>query len=333
MKVRTDGGAMVTAAILGAVLSIVAVGDGRPAGSAPGTFDSYALQALQGGLTYLAVFVAGHWLARRLNFADRWLYAMLGSVAALIAIAIQTPPSLWRLQVEQGTISQPLIIIGVFGAVMGFVYRWRADLEAEGDDPQALAEALASHGDAAAPALANTGSAEYFSGPVQVRSSLPLMFVAALLSAGLYGIALVLFGAAQDMAPRLAAGAPLAQSAAMSFKSQLLTIGMMGLVAPLPFTLVVLFAHMVVKGMNKTSYRAYATAGAVAALPVALIMGPAGFFLALWSAIPLALAMSVYRNMAGLEPRPVREDIRVKDRRHLVGADHPRRQFGRVLSE
>jgi hypothetical protein len=46
---------------------------------------------------------------------------------------------------------------------------------------------------------------------------------------------------------------------------------------------------------------------------------------------PTAIAMSVYRNMAGVEPKPVKEDILVRDRRHLVGAQHPRRQYGRVV--
>jgi hypothetical protein len=35
--------------------------------------------------------------------------------------------------------------------------------------------------------------------------------------------------------------------------------------------------------------------------------------------------------MAGVEPKQVKEDIMVSDRRHLVGADHARRRFGRLI--
>jgi hypothetical protein len=49
-------------------------------------------------------------------------------------------------------------------------------------------------------------------------------------------------------------------------------------------------------------------------------------------AFPCAIAMLIYRNLAGLEPKPVAEDILVNDRRHLVGSDHARRRYGRVIA-
>jgi hypothetical protein len=42
--------------------------------------------------------------------------------------------------------------------------------------------------------------------------------------------------------------------------------------------------------------------------------------------------MVIYRSYAGLEPKHVAEDIMVHDRRHLVGANHARRRYGRVIA-
>ena len=59
--------------------------------------------------------------------------------------------------------------------------------------------------------------------------------------------------------------------------------------------------------------------------------GPVLLLGSLLLAVPTAIAMVVYRNMAGLEPKPVKEDVIVGDRRNLVGADHARRRYGRVV--
>lgn len=48
-------------------------------------------------------------------------------------------------------------------------------------------------------------------------------------------------------------------------------------------------------------------------------------------AIPTALGMAIYRSFAGLEPVPVKEDVIARRGRDLVGADHPRRRFARVI--
>jgi hypothetical protein len=48
-------------------------------------------------------------------------------------------------------------------------------------------------------------------------------------------------------------------------------------------------------------------------------------------AFPSAIAMVIYRRLAGLEPKPIHEDIEVRDRRSLVGAQHARRRYGRIV--
>ena len=42
--------------------------------------------------------------------------------------------------------------------------------------------------------------------------------------------------------------------------------------------------------------------------------------------------MMLYRRLAGVEPKAVKEDVEVRDRRNLVGADHARRRYGRIIA-
>ena len=390
MRVRTDVAALVTAAVLSAVLSIIAVGNGQPSpnsgkplvsatavepqptmpkfqgvgpvqpdtvappaaepSSTPqpkrpaATLDSFVLQGLLGGLIFIGSFLLCHLGLRRLRHAARWSYAGIGAVSALASIALQTPGWGWRLMLDQGLLTVYLAIVMAFGAAIGFIYRWRAGLEAEADDPARLAQRLAqacassepaASADAASEddALVSTGDDEYFSGPLQVRTTVPVMFVASLVSAGAFGLAQVLFGAAGSMANRM--NVPehpgLYLALGLSLQAQLDKVLIMGLIAPLPFTILILLGHTILKAMGRTSYPPYIAMGACAPLLVSLIMGPMGLIVGLQAAVPMIIAMCVYRSMAGLEPVPVKEDILVKDRRDLVGADHVRRQYGRVV--
>ena len=89
--------------------------------------------------------------------------------------------------------------------------------------------------------------------------------------------------------------------------------------------------HLAARGLNKISYMSYFVIGLLVPIPASLIAGLNGLYIGLIAAVPVAITMAVYRNMAGLEPVPVKEDIIVSDQRSLVGANHARRQFGRVI--
>ncbi|HEY0646793.1 hypothetical protein [Phenylobacterium sp.] len=295
--------------------------------------DALVFQAVRGALTYLALFLLGHLTLRRYGVGGRWAYAGLGSVAALITVASQTPLQGWRNLIVLGNLSYFLAIPIVAGLIMGFSYRWRAGLEADGDDPAVLEATLAAAQTKVEPALVDTGDAEYFSGPVQVRTSFPVAFVAALLSSGLFGLISMAFAIPAEVQGWMASGQqmPLNKMVALAIQSQLHVILLMGLMAPLPFAALVMLGQVLLRAIGKTSYRAYLVAGATAPLLLTLLLGPVGFLLGLRAAVPMAVAMCVYRSMAGLEPKAVKEDIEVRDRRNLMDADHPRRRYSRVI--
>ena len=396
MRVRTNVSALVSGAVISAVLSVVMVGAGEapraatdtglkvtqmqrderlptfhrvgaddttsapvqqiapaaaaePAPAAPAgpKLDAYVVQGLLGALIYISLFVLGHLGLRRANVGGRWPYAGLGGACALVAVAVQTPAQAWQNLMKMGVMSEYLAVPAVAGAILGFIYHWRSGLEAENDDPAAL-EAIvkgsaAPVGDGPTPvgaakvsgdgALIDTGEVEYFAGPLQVRTSLPLMFVAALLSAGAFGLVQALFGTGNEFLWRMS-GAPhpnLNEAFGQSLWLQLKIASLLSFMSALPFTFVVFLGHMAVRALNRTSYAAYMAVGLCAPVLLGLFLGVMGVLVGLMAILPLVMAMSAYRSMAGLEPKPVKEDIMVKDRRDLVGADHARRQFGRLI--
>jgi hypothetical protein len=383
MRVKTNGGALASAAILAAVLTFVTVGDGSPPKPASGPAvavrpmqpdsrlpafhrvgeepppvtmapppapqpqaeilqavsspDALVFAGLRGALTYLLAFVLGHLALRRFGVGGRWAYAGLGAASALICVASQTLAADWTNLVEMGSLSFYLAVPLIAGLIMGFLYQWRAGLEADGDDP-ALLEATLQNG---APAgaisadgsLVDTGQAEYFDGPLQVRTTFPVAFVAALLSAGIFGLVRMAFGIPGEISGWMQSGQslPMNQMVALAIQSQLPVIFFMGMMAPVPFAALVMLGHVILRAWDKTSRVAYLLMGAAAPVLLLLVLGPMGILLGLQAAVPMAVAMSVYRNMAGVEPKQVKEDIMVSDRRHLVGADHARRRFGRLI--
>ncbi len=297
--------------------------------------DALVLRGFQGALAYLAVFVTGHLVLRRLRFGSRWSYSGLGSASALLCVASQTPLQGWRNLLAMGNLSYYLAIPLLAGLIMGFVYQWRAGFEPDGDDPALLAATLEAEekGDRAVGALVDTGQAEYFEGPLQVRTTFPVAFVAALLSSGVFGLVAMAAGVPSEVRGWMESGQNLAMSEmiALGIQAQLHVIFLMGFMAPVPFAALVMLGQVILRAFDKTSYRAYLLTGAASPLLLLLLLGPLGVLLGMQAALPMAVAMCVYRNMAGLEPKRIKEDILVRDRRDLVGADHARRRFGRVI--
>lgn len=372
LKVKTDVHALVLATLMVSALSFFMSRTGlyldAPRAWTP---DALIFDNLKAGAVYILPFLAGHLTFRKLGVASRWAYGGLAAACCLAAFAILMPRANFERLFETGTVSLFLLFGAVAGAVFGFLYHWRSGYDAEGDRPSALAATLsgrmakvtgaetprpmqpqggptvASAGPSAfAPqpasvrspsvsddgALVDTGESEYFNGPLQVRTSLPVMFVASLGSTVLYGVGKYIVGMAfaaskaKDASPEAIFEAAYKAAGYEGFGLALFVF-----TATLPFVVVIYAGHMAARALNKTSYAAYGAIGLLTPIVMGLFVFIVGAFIGVQVAIPAALAMMVYRNMAGLEPKPVKEDIMVKDRRNLVGANHARRTFGRVV--
>ena len=249
-----------------------------------------------------------------------------------------------------------VLMVAVIGGLLGLVHFALGDARERRlpDDPEILATALAEQpappaepteqqspqrqpsafasmfGSAApheGPATVEVGDRLYFAGPVQVRTSYGALF----LSGALFGLLsiLILFGL-------FVLGASLSPKPIEDVFGYWVLFNRTALVSWLIFgtlgTAVLLFvpnliAHNVARWMKVTSVGAYGGVGFLTAAILCVILPPLGFI----ALLPCPLAMLLYRRIVGLEPVNLPSDLVVTDRDSLVGADHPRRRYRRVL--
>lgn len=295
------------------------------------TYDKLVIWLVLGAAGYTILFAAAHFAMRRLKSGGRGSYAFAGSVSlAIIFILLDLTASIEAFQ--QGYGLMRVIAPAIFGAIFGFLYAYRAGWD-QPDDIKGLADRVTSaSADSSSPALVETDVTTYFNGPVRVRTSVPIMFLAALFGSVLAGIASVLSKAGWEALafPERAMG-PVLQQGANAIAAYSLEATMLGIITILPMTVMICACHYALRGLGKTNPAWFFVAGLAA--PILFTVFTLGMFLIIGLSliIPTGIAMVIYRHMAGLEPRPVREDIIVNNQTNLVGADHPRRRFGRVI--
>ena len=300
--------------------------------------DALLFSCLRGGLAFGGAFVVGHLILRKAGLGSRGLYAALGGLALALAYASQMRAVDLAAIASQGRIAFFFILPTLVGAGMGFLYAFKAGWEVGDDSSEALAQALEDPADSqkegatAADAVIRAGQTEYFSGPLQVRTSFPLMLLAAALAAGLVTAAraLLVFGFEAYHLPDRSNAAVIDHTAQMSLYVGL-EMALLILVAIIPVTLAILAGHFVARGFRTHAHWAYFAIGLLTPAVLVLVSLGAMLFLGVIVALPSAIGLVLYRCFAGLEPVPVREDILVSDARALVGADHPRRHFGRII--
>jgi len=165
----------------------------------------------------------------------------------------------------------------------------------------------------------------YFSGPIQVRTSYSALF----LSGALFGLLTILIGfglfiLGVNLAPVenvfVEWPGPTREAIAMW-----LIFGTIG--ASVLLFIPNLFAHHVARWMKVTSVGGYAGVGFLSSLALCFVIPPLGVI----ALLPCPLAMMLYRRMVGIEPIDLPSDLVVDTTDALVAADHPRRQYRRVL--
>jgi hypothetical protein len=242
----------------------------------------------------------------------------------LVAFAIVAGGPNLHTALLRGTLIFTLAVPAMAGSLTGFIYQRRAGYETEGDEPAQLANAVGTEdGD---DALVATGTADYFDGPLQVKTSPGAVALAAVLGSSILMLSNFLMMAWDGVPGGLP---PFMQmpgfgvSNAIAGGAMFMAIG-------------TYVAHLIVRGIGKIGYGAYALAGLAGPLIFTFMfavigMGVGSFLLFSQFIVPSIAAMTTYRRFAGLEPKPIHEDIEVSDVRNLVGANHPRRRYGRVV--
>lgn len=330
--IRTDRSALLIGAVIMAMFTLEVVRTGLVvAGHGEGSVDAWVLRSLITGAVYALLFWLGHHLLRKRQSSSRNLYALIGAVASVPPFFLATGWTALAAASAAGRLSALLACPLVLGALLGFLYHRRAGYEADGDDPAALASTVVDpRAPTASGGLHVTQMAEYYEGPLVVRNSLGAKAIASLLGSSAFVLAVSL---SEVAAPT---SSPLGQFMAVNGPGKTILQGIIG--AALPIMLFLSIAHSILRGRGKSTVRDYAIAGAVGPVIFSFLFALTGMSLfalvyLLQFLAPSLVAMLVYRNLAGLEPRPLPDDIIVTDRRTLVGADHVRRRVARVIDE
>lgn len=332
-QVRTDASGFGLLLLGGTIFIFLTSVPGMVAAGYADTLDRMILSCVLGGLIFAAIFIAGHWVLRRSRSGSRAAYALLGALALIGAYASRLQFGDLMSIAEQGLVSYFAFLPAVVGAAFGFLYAFRAGWDR--DDPAALEDVLTGTGPAdpdVDEAFVEAGQAAYFSGPVRVRTSFPLVILASLIGGGVLFIcrAVLHIGLELQMLTDRSATAVFGHLADMSLPlgMEMIFLTFTGI---MPIAVCVIAGHFVGRGLKAKTPGAYfiiglATPILFAVLSVGLLAG-----VALIITLPTAVSMACYRAFAGLEPEPVAEDIIASDPRALVGVNHVRRRFGRVI--
>ena len=177
-----------------------------------------------------------------------------------------------------------------------------------------------------------------FDGPVQVRTSIGVMLLAAVLPALLVTLLCftLMYPTLSDLGAEPGASMQFKwarQVSAFGLPIQILLILAMTTIAPC--TIFVATAHAVARALSRTRSLHYAGVGALTGLVLGLALVPL-FGAAVALVAPLlaglgALMMAVYRRFAGLEPRSLPEAVIATAVEALVPEHHPARRAHAVV--
>jgi hypothetical protein len=319
-RTKTDWRVLAAVAAIAGILTGIAGWQRAAVIHAPITLDGTVLASLAGAAIFAAVLGGGHFLARDMARGRGAIYGAAGAFGGLLAFIATDGTELIRLAAEQRLVSLALGLPLLIGAGLGAGYANAARIEDRADNRvKAIEDAVRASGEPA-PALLVAGEAEYYSGPMQVRFSLPLMVAAG----ALFGVIVAGMVIVVAVAAAVSHGHAYAQRApdllAMT-SSLIFACGIQVLLA----TVVGHFGARFFKATSPGSYVGY---GFLANIALGLVTG-----VFLFTAPLAAVTLALYRKLAGLEPVGLPDDVRVRDRRALIGPDHPARRYHRVIAD
>lgn len=342
MKLKTNIGGFFTTAIMAGLfcLAVVRHGNWDTTGD-QWTIDEGVGFVFSSGLVWLAVFVPAHFLLSRFRLTTYLHYAAAGAAALSAAFFVVDGMTLIRRLQPDGYASILIAVLLLFGAAFGFLYRKRCSFDASDDAPNKLLEALPGHSapqevdisdgvtlEVGNPAHVELENAEYFAGPLQVKTSIGSILLASLAGGAIWSCVMLVIRTADRLAD-LGGSTTLAS---LNLDGSFYGVVMGSVLGTLLFPIPIYAGHMFARWRGSTSYGHYAAIGAILPIVVGLMMFVIMVVVAIQFVLPMAMAMVLYRHLAGLEPRSLPEDIEVSDRRTLIAANHPRRSYNRIVS-
>jgi hypothetical protein len=344
VELRTDIGSLATGALMAGLFNVAAVKHvfwDRPV---DWTADALVIKTASAGLYFLLPFLAAHLLLSRARISNPVFHVAAGAGALLLSFALSGGREIVELAAEHGMASIAVGVPALFGCMLGFLYVRRAGFAASGDDPRRLTALfrqpeVRERGSGAKPAgvsgeLSDNGafaaieSADYYSGPLQVKTSLSAVVITGISAGGAWAVMKLVLGAVSVVGTE--GSAAFIETAIGAGAVPLFGVIITTLMGALLFPVPVYIGHMIARSRDWTGYGAYAAVGALIPIAAGTLMFVVGLMVTGQFVVPMALAMIFYRNLAGLEPKALPEDIQVSDRRALVGANHLRRRYSRA---
>ena len=160
---------------------------------------TFLLFALFAAINFVVVF-AGDRLARRMGWWKRFPYLVIGALGSTAAHAVALAPGAYVDAWRNATLLVIALVPALIGAATSFLLHRRLGYCDEGDDPAALATLVAAADHAPAAAIHDIGTASYYDGPLQVRSSTMAALVGAAAGSTLYSLA-VMFSLSDGLLP------------------------------------------------------------------------------------------------------------------------------------
>jgi len=262
---------------------------------------------------------AGHLVLRQSAIFGRPAYALMGGVMAATSYLLALRNGLVLVPPKSGSEITLGLLPSAAGMLAGFLYGQFAGLATVTAGPLRSADGEA----ASAPRT--------FDGPVQVRTSVAAVMIAATVPATL--TAVLLFMMLSLFLPGYLAGG-VGPVFAAAFPAQMFLISLMATIVP--SAIFILAVHHIARAFGRKRGMDYAGIGSLLAGScvglVAPLMPVTSLFVLLAPGIVYGAIMgALYRRFAGIEPVPLPEAVIATDEATLVGADHPSRRQRSVI--
>lgn len=295
-------------------------------GRAYESFDAALMPFIGGGATFGALMLGGHLALRWGEVRSALAYAAMGALASFCAFLAWGGRATLERASEQGTVTLAIGLPVLIGLALGSIYYRVAGREPPEDPSRRYAELNRLAGEQPGAPLIEAEGSQFYSGPLQVRTSLPLLFASGAALGAVFCGLILLLGLSSTLVQRMVNEYP----EIIPYGGQYALAGTM--ITTICSSLFLfpsnLLAHKVANHFRITGSGGYAATAFGVNFAAGLLIFPLIFL-----ALPSALSMLIYRRWAGLEPVPLPGHIWVKDRNALVAEDSPLRRYREIVTD
>lgn len=333
--IQTNYKKLFTTSLIAGLFCLVMARHGLPHLYSNKSIDALVILTMKSAIGFGILFYIAHHGIRWAQLNRDAAYMIAGAACLIVSYLLGPGVEIHHMAKAAGYASAVLAAPAIMGVVIGYIYWKGAGYDTDNDDVDALAKAssqLNSENSTVDLSYISTREAEYYNGPLQVRSSFIAAGLGGMMGGLIYNAVVVFYSGimmknAMHSSLSSFSGGGFA-GASNNLAYGLLTAMLMGVVL---LSIPIYVGHLIARAREKTDFSDYALIGGLIPIVLGLMMFVIGVMITLPFVPPMIIGMIVYRKYAGLEPMDLPEDIIARERRTLVGAEHVRRRMGRVV--